>query len=212
MTATARGVAAGRRTILFVRHAESVANAGGLTLPNDAIPLSDAGVMAARDLAARLPPAPARVLVSKALRARQTAEPDCARTGAVPVVEPLLDELSIVCPTRIDGMDGAGRREVVRPLWEAPDPHRRAGPGADTFLEFQARVRRFADERLGALPDGTVVFGHGIWCGMLQWLRAGHAVVDVDGMRAFRRFQQGLRMANGGTVTFAFDDDERKPA
>lgn len=191
------------RTILYVRHAESVANAGGITMPNNEIPLSEAGKLAALELAEKLPAEPALVLVSRALRTQQTAEPYCKRTGVVPTVEPLLDELSIICPSLIEGMNGAQRREIVRPLWEQPDPHRRSGPQADTFREFQERVQRFAAERLPELPDGTIVFGHGIWCGMLQWLLAGHQAASADGMVAFRQYQQGLRMANAGIVSLA---------
>lgn len=190
--------------ILFVRHAESMANAGGFTMPNNEIPLSTAGAQAALELAEKLPAAPALVLVSKALRTQQTARPYCQRTGAVPVVEPLLDELSIICPSLIEGMNGAQRREVVRPLWEEPDPYRRAGPQADTFMEFQERVRRFADESLEKLPSGTVIFGHGIWCGMLQWQLEGNWADGAEGVLAFRRYQQGLRMANCGSVSFCF--------
>lgn len=188
--------------ILFVRHAESVANACGITMPNNEIPLSEAGIQAARGLAEKLPAEPALVLVSRALRTQQTARPYCDRTGAVPVVEPLLDELSIICPSLIQGMDGVQRRQVVRPLWEEPDPHRRAGPRADTFMEFQERVRCFADERLGQLPSGTVIFGHGIWCGMLQWQQEGHWADDAEGVLAFRHYQQELRMINCGLVRF----------
>lgn len=188
------------RTILYVRHAESVANAGGITMPNNDIPLSEAGRLAALELAEELPAEPALVLVSRALRTQQTAEPYCRRTGAVPTVEPLLDELSIICPSLIEGMNGAQRREVVRPLWEEPDPHRRKGPQADTLMEFQKRVRRFIDKRLPELPDGTIIFGHGIWCGMLQWQRLGHWASDSAGMLAFRQYQQELRMRNGAVV------------
>lgn len=190
----------GRSRVLFVRHAESLANAGGITMPNNLIPLSEAGARAARALAATLPAPPALVLVSRALRTQQTAQPYCRLTGVVPDVEPLLDELSIICPSLIEGMNGVQRREVVRPLWERPDLHRRAGPQADTFIEFQERVRRFADRRLPQLPDGTVIFGHGIWCGMLQWLSAGNWARDAADMLAFRRYQLGLRMANGAAV------------
>lgn len=189
------------RGILFVRHAESVANAGGITMPNNEIPLSEAGSQAALELAEKLPAKPSLVLVSRALRTQQTARPYFQRTGAVPVVEPLLDELSIICPSLIEGMDGAQRREMVRPLWEEPDPHRRAGPQADTFMEFQERVRRFANGALGTLPSGTVIFGHGIWCGMLQWQLEGNWADGADGVLAFRRYQQGLLMANCGSVS-----------
>ena len=69
------------RTVLYVRHAESVANAGWITLPNNKIPLSEAGKQTAFELADRLPAEPALVLVSRALRTQQTAEPTAGGRG-----------------------------------------------------------------------------------------------------------------------------------
>lgn len=169
-------------------------------MPKNEIPLSVAGQQAAIELAGRLPAEPTMMLVSQALRTQQTANPCCQWTGATAVVEPLLDEFSIICPSLIDGMDGVQRQKVVRPLWEEPDPHRRSGPRADTFMESQERVKRFADECLQELPDGTVIFGHGIWCGMLQWQQRGHWADGAGGTLAFRRYQQSLRMANAAVL------------
>lgn len=193
---------ASSRTIIYVRHAESAANAGEITKPNNDIPLSKAGRTAALELAQTLPAEPSLVLVSRALRTRQTAEPYCRRIGIEPIVEPLLDEFQIICPSLIAGMDGRQRRAIVDPLWIDPDPERRMGRGADTFTEFQERVRLFIDHRLDSLPHGTVVFGHGIWCGMLQWLLEGRQADSPKAMAAFRLYQQQLQMKNGQIVEF----------
>jgi broad specificity phosphatase PhoE len=65
--------------LTLIRHAQSVSNAGGLTQPHHAIPLTVHGQMQARALGARLPgPAPA-VVVSRFVRAQQTAAPYCQR-------------------------------------------------------------------------------------------------------------------------------------
>ena len=66
-------------SIVFVRHAESVSNAGGITMPHETIPLSEKGREQAQTLAASLPPAPAAVLVSGMVRTHETAAPYCAR-------------------------------------------------------------------------------------------------------------------------------------
>lgn len=49
---------------------------------------------------------------------------------------------------------------------------------------------------LNQLPDGTVLFGHGIWIGLMIWKLLGFNVVDSNSMMAFRRFQLGLQMPN----------------
>ena len=61
--------------------------------------------------------------------------------------------------------------------------------------EFVERVQRFQG-RMDTLPDGTVIFGHGIWLAMLQWHLEGQGVTDTAGMRAFREFQLQLPMPN----------------
>ena len=183
--------------IFFVRHAESHSNAGGITMAHEAIPLSEKGRAQAQALAAALPPAPAAVLVSGMVRTHQTAAPYCALHGVPPREHAGLNEFSVVDGRLIAGMYGAERREFVRQYWENPDPHRRWGEKADTFLEFQARVKDFAGGMDG-LAEGTAVFGHGIWLTMLHWLLAGNEARDSADMQAFKRFALGLPMPNCG--------------
>jgi hypothetical protein len=58
-------------------------------------------------------------------------------------------------------------------------------------------------DQMESLPSGTVVFGHGIWFGLLHWLLLGYRVRDGREMRAFRRFQQGLPMPNCAVFTLS---------
>lgn len=181
--------------IIFVRHAESVANAGGVTMPHAAIPLSERGKLQAEALAATLPAESAVVLVSEMVRTHQTAAPYCARINVMPQQYASLNEFSVIDADLIAGMDGPQRRLLVRDYWDNLDPNRRWGEKADTFAEFQTRVRNFINE-LDKLPESAVIFGHGIWLGMLHWLLLGHQSHDIDGMRTFRRFQLALPMPN----------------
>jgi alpha-ribazole phosphatase len=111
--------------ITFVRHAESVSNAGGITMPHHPIPLSPKGREQAWALAASLPPAPAAVLVSAMLRTHQTAAPYCALHNMAQSEHAALNEFSVVDESLIAGMLGPERRAFVRQYWESPDPHRR---------------------------------------------------------------------------------------
>jgi broad specificity phosphatase PhoE len=185
--------------LTFVRHAQSVSNAGGLTQPHLAIPLTAHGQMQARALGARLAgPAPV-VRVSRFVRAQQTAAPYCQRFNLEPQVDADLDEFSVIDPALIAGLNGAQRKPYVKAYWAELGLHRRLGESADTFAEFVERVRRFQG-RLDQLPDGTVIFGHGIWLAMLQWHLQGQGVTDTAGMRAFREFQLQLPMPNCAVV------------
>ena len=185
------------RTLYFVRHGQSLANAGGVTMPNAEIPLTDLGQRHAQALATLLPSSPARVLCSHFVRARHTAQPYCQRVNHAATVHPLLHEFETFDPDLIAGMVGEQRRPVVDAFWAEADPHKRMGAKAETFAEFAQRVRRFMQEELSALPDGTVLFGHGMWVGLLAWLLLGFGTDSSLEMRHFRRFQVGLPMPNG---------------
>ena len=188
------------KTLTFIRHAESVANAGGITMPHDAIPLSDLGFLQARELATVLDVKPAAVLVSNFTRTHQTAQPYCERFGVRPEVHPLLDEFSVIDPELIKGLDGSQRKPFEKVYWDDCDPQRRNGVKADTFAEFDARVVAFMDD-MANLPDSTVIFGHGIWFGLLLWRLLGYTADDAAGMRAFRHFQLGFPMPNCAAFT-----------
>ena len=49
---------------------------------------------------------------------------------------------------------------------------------------------------MNQLPNGSVVFGHGIWFALLFWQLHGHQVADGAQMQAFRDYQLALPMPN----------------
>lgn len=179
-----------------------MANAGGITMPHDAIPLSDLGRLQAAAVASSLKVAPSTVLVSRFKRTHETASPFCKIHRVTTQVHHCLHEFSVIDPVLIEGLNGDQRKPFVKDYWENPDPHRRLGKDADTFAEFEARVRSFMVD-METILDGTVVFGHGIWFGLLHWLLLGYRVRDASEMRAFRRFQQALPMPNCATFTLS---------
>ena len=188
------------KTLTFIRHTQSVANAGGITMPHAEIPLSDLGWLQARALATALEVTPTSVLVSSFIRTHQTAEPFCERFGVRSQICSLLNEFSVIDPALIAGLDGPQRKPFVKEYWDNPDPYRRLGEQADTFAEFDTRVLAFMDEMDG-LSDSTVIFGHGIWFGLLLWHLLGYSAKTASEMGAFRHFQLGLPMPNGAVFT-----------
>ena len=179
----------------FVRHGESVSNAGGVTQAHAGIPLSARGRQQARLLADHWRAPPTAVFVSEFSRTAETAAPLCDRFGLSPVALRCLNEFSSLDHTLLEGMVGAERRPLAERYWERVDPDFRTGPLADTFAEFNARVSQFLSH-MAELPHGCLVVGHGIWFGLLVWRLAGREAETSEEMRCFRQFQRTYPMPN----------------
>ena len=199
-------------TVYCIRHGQSVANAGGVTMEHAAIPLSARGLAQAAALPAAfasvLDVQPSRVLVSSYVRARQTAEPFCERFALQAEVDPLLHEFSALDANLLQGMLGAERRPLADAYWQAADPALRSGPEAETFFEFNARVEGFVTTTLPSLSNGCVLFGHGIWFALLFWQLKGARVESSANMEAFQRFRQTLPMPN--CALYSLEQVERR--
>jgi alpha-ribazole phosphatase len=182
-------------TITFIRHGQSVANAGGVAIAHPEIPLSPLGEAQSLALAQALPAQAPMVLTSTYLRAQQTAAPFARRIGVAPQAHPLLHEFDQFDFSLIQGLTGEQREPLRAAFWSRSDPHDRMGDRAETFNEFEQRVEAVMRE-LPTWPDGTVIFGHGMWMAMLVWKALGFSAHDNAGMAAYRRFQLALPMTN----------------
>jgi alpha-ribazole phosphatase len=183
-------------TLFLIRHGQSQANAGGDTLENSVVPLTELGERQARNLAALLPPAPAAVWSSPFKRSLDTAAPYCARLGVALQIQEELREFETLDTLHMRGTSCETREAVLARYWQEADPDHRTGPGGETFREFHERVNRVRHTWLSAQPDGTVIFGHGMWMALLFWQLWGFQQVDHLAMVHFRRFQLGFPTPN----------------
>ena len=182
------------KTLYLIRHAQSEANAGGISKPERDIALSPLGREQAQALVARLP-ASKHVYTSELRRTHETAAPYCRAHGITPQALPLLNEFSCLAFELIRGMDGAARRPLADAYWQRADPQECSGAGADSFAAFNQRVSAFLAHH-PQLADGSLLFGHGIWIGLLAWRLLGFRAETSADMAAFRRFQSALPMPN----------------
>jgi len=190
------------RTLTFVRHGQSLANAGGVTMEDALIPLTDLGLAQAAAVAERLPVKPTAILTSPYERAVRTSAPYCERVGVPGQTSEDLREFSAIDSELIIGMTGEQRRPLADSFWAAADPDKRMGIRADTFAEFASRVSDFRSLTMPTLSDEVVIFGHGIWLGMLVWQILGFPINNSASMSSFRKFQQGLPLRNCAVYKF----------
>jgi alpha-ribazole phosphatase len=183
-------------TVYLIRHGQSQANVGGITLENSIVPLTELGELQARTLAPLLPATAPAIWSSPFKRALDTAAPYCARLGRTPATHDELREFETVDTRQLAGTSCAEREVVVERYWQESDPDRRSGPNAETFREFYDRVALVRTRFLPGLADGTMIFGHGMWMALLFWQIWGFEKVDHLGMSLFRRFQLGFATPN----------------
>jgi broad specificity phosphatase PhoE len=184
--------------IYLVRHAQSQANAGGMTLENPIVPLTALGELQARAIAPLLPATSVTIWSSPFKRTLDTAAPYCARMDRTAATHDDLREFETVDTVQLRGSPCEERESVVAGYWMKSDPDQRSGPGAETFREFHGRVARARHQFLPVLPDSTIVFAHGMWMALLFWQMWGFASVDCLSMTLFRRFQLGFPTPNAG--------------
>ena len=115
------------KKITFIRHGQSVANAGGVTMPHHAIPLSELGELQAEALSTLLPEQPSRIITSSFIRAQQTAAPYTKRVGRSAEVHPLAYEFDNFDLNLIAGMNGAQREPIREAFCKEADPNKRMG-------------------------------------------------------------------------------------
>ena len=182
------------KTLYLIRHAQSEANAGGISKPERDIALSPLGREQAQALVARLPRSN-HVYTSELRRTHETAAPYCRAHGITPQILPPLNEFSCLAFALIRDMDGAARRPLADAYWQRADPLECTGAGADSFAAFNQRLDAFL-AHYPQLEDGSLLFGHGIWIGLLTWRLLGFSAETAADMTAFRRFQTSLPMPN----------------
>jgi len=184
------------REVWFVRHSESVANAGARTREAPTYPLTECGFRQAAALAGALAVEPELIVVSPYTRARQTAEPAIRRFHRSTVEEWPVHEVQYLAPSLCVDTTQDDRRELSLQYWERADP-RFTAPGAESFAEFVARAAD-AVERLVRRPERRVfVFSHGHFMSAVAWLILSRpGVIDSAAMRRFHQFTHAWSVPN----------------
>ena len=184
------------REIWFIRHGESVANAGARTNEASGYALTELGFRQAEQVAIALPHGPELIVHSPYARARLTALPSIQRFGDVAVEEWPVHEVQYLDPAKCVGTTQEERRAMSLEYWERCDPDH-AEPNAESFTVFIERVRQAIRGLSQRRERQIFVYGHGQFMSAVAWLVLSKPVaIDRTAMRRFYQFIHGYAVPN----------------
>ncbi len=188
------------KTIRFIRHAETAADAGESTTDPADTPLTAKGKQAAALAAANCDGATLDlIVVSPYLGARQTAEPFIARFPNARVETWPVQEFTYINPARCVETTAADRRPLVDAYWSQALPTHADGPEVESFKDFTGRARGELEKLRGRPETHILVFCHGIFMSAAAFYQNPDEDPCVpDSMRRFHQYTQEHPVPNLG--------------
>lgn len=187
------------KSLWFIRHAQSLSNAGQATETPHGIGLSDKGAQQAESLAEGWKVQPDLMVVSKYARTGLTAEPMRRKYPQCPVMTLPVHEFTFLAPSNYAGTTEAERRAPVLDYFERADPDYCDGEGAESFRSFFTRVEQTVAELVQRPEQRIQVFCHGYVIKALHWRHLNPATpVDSSFMRRFIGFHRCTVVENTG--------------
>ncbi len=150
-----------QKRVLFIRHAESEANAGRPTSEHSSIALTALGAKQGICIVNGIDSRPCLVIVTPFLRTQQTARPLLEKFLDVPVETWPLQEYQFIAQRHCLNTTDAQRRPVVDAYWQRCDPTYINGYGPESFRKFRARIMGSIKALEKRSEHFIVVFAHG---------------------------------------------------
>ncbi len=191
----------GFREIWWVRHGESVGNAGERTRDPGSYSLTARGFAQAEAFAAHLTRTPSLIVVSPYVRAQATAAPTIARFPGVPVEEWPIQEITFLAPGRCIDTTQVERRLMARDYWAKFDPDSTDGDGAESFAQTVDRARVALAALRTRREPLIFLFCHAVFIRIVHWVAlTQRPVIDSEAMRLCYEFIRGWDVPNCGVL------------
>ena len=159
------------KSIRFLRHAESAANAGLPTSVPGEIPLTEAGRIAANVAALDYEgPPPDLIVASPFRRAQETAVPFRTRFATALVEKWPVQEFTYLSAARFGASTAEERRPSVESYWRMATPETNDGPGAESFEDFIARVQTSLENLRSRSEQSVLIVCHEMFIKAAMWL------------------------------------------
>jgi probable phosphoglycerate mutase len=168
--------------IWFIRHGESMANAGGRTEGSDSILLTPKGHAQAKNVATIFDQAPDLIIMSPFIRTQLTAAPTIERFPGTPQEIWPIQEISYLDEEKYKNTTFEERRPATDAFWKRRDADYIDGVGAESINQFLKRIRDMVERLEKAPQERIVVFGHGLLFHALEIVMQNHQIPAVEVM------------------------------
>jgi len=147
--------------VWFIRHGESMSNAGEVAKDRGSTILTEKGIEQARNVSLKITARPDLIIVTPYVRTTLTAKPLFERYPDVPRETWDLHEFSALSEENYINKTWEQRGPAMRALWQRNDPEHVDGEGAESFSALVGRINK-ALTRLHARPEKfIIVYAHG---------------------------------------------------
>lgn len=192
------------RTVWFIRHGESEANAGLPTTDPVSTSLTKKGFEQAKSIAASFQEPPSLIVTSSYVRTKQTAWPTVKCFPDTPQEEWPVHEFTYLSLTNKQSSTVQQRRPLVQQFWHRNDPFYIAGEGAESFVQFMLRVQAVI-ERISQQEDRFIaIFSHEQFIRGIMWSLLLGTAEKFCNLMNFRKFLTSFSMPNGAVWKVQF--------
>ncbi len=192
-----------KKTIYFVRHGESTANAGGLRQGANSV-LTDKGFKQAEFIAKRLKNLPIEVLISSTyLRAKQTAEVIGQASGHEIIFSDLLVERRNPSRSINKHIDDPEWKEIFEDIWKNYNNPDWRFEDAENGVDLLQRAKEALDFILARPESRIVVVTHGLFLKVIltQILSGGKSSLEL-----INNLLSSFRVDNTGVSIVEYDN------
>lgn len=198
-------------TAWFIRHGESLSNAGELTESTDSTLLTSLGEKQAQAILSAFLSSgkrPSRIITSYYVRSYQTAEPTINHFRDVRWGKRQdLREFTYLSIDHCRSTTRVQRRPLAQKFWEVNNPAHSDGEGAESFQGFLTRVYGVIELLRYSPEDLIAVFTHGQLIQAILWVLEAEPAKQAD-KAAFRQFCDQHPIPTGSIVPIEFRGHE----
>ena len=196
------------KEIWFIRHGESMANAGYKTTDHATIPLTEKGKEQAIIVSKEITKKPDLIVLTKFSRTHETAEPTFNKFNGTKIQILDLHEYNYLAENRCIDLTPKERKPLVDEYFDRCNANFIDGEGAESFVQFHHRIITSLKKLEQKNEEFIVVFTHGnvmrlIW----QYINHETKAVNDSIMKDFHGLTTSLEVPNTKIFKTTFDDN-----
>lgn len=196
--------------VIFVRHGQSLSNAGEDTMIDQEVALTTLGHSQAQQYAHLLTQSPTKIIHSPYIRAKETALPTIQKYVEVPVEEWAVQEFYYLDAHTMGYTNQTTRQKYVEAYWRKLDIYYKDAHDCESFADFVNRITNVF-ERLATHKEHEriMVFSHGYFIKLslcLIYLKFSQPTPKI--MQQFREFALNYDLHNLDTIRVEYEQHQ----